>query len=101
MDINQDQTDFYRQARERCRADVAQMNNTILAEWQRVNDEYRRVQELIQTLEMRKATVGQIYASSSDMLGLENDLDTSSPIKEGAEDGEDSASDLGVGEIDL
>jgi hypothetical protein len=56
------------------------------------------VQELIQTLETRKQTVGQIYASSSEMLNLVNDLDISPAIKDG---GEDSAEDLGVGEIDL
>ena len=98
MDLNQDQSVFYRQARERCRLDVEQMNNTILAEWLHLNDEIKRVQELIQTLETRKQTVGQIYASSSEMLGLENDLDVSSAIKDGAED---TAEELGVGEIDL
>ena len=98
MDLNQDQSSFYQQARERCRTDVDQMNNTIRAEWLHLNDEIKRVQELIQTLETRKQTVGQIYASSSEMLGLGNDLDISPAIKDG---GEDSAEDLGVGEIDL
>jgi len=98
MDINQDQADFYKQARQRCRADVEQMNNTIRVEWQHLNDEIKRVQELIQTLETRKQTIGQIYASSSEMLGMANDLDVSPAIKDGAED---SADDLGVGEIDL
>jgi len=98
MDLNQDQQDFYRQARERCRADVAQMNAAILGEWQRLNDEIKRVQELIQTLETRKQTVGQIYASSSEMLGLESDLDVSPAIKDVIED---TAEELGVGEIDL
>jgi len=98
MDLNQDQQSFYRQARERCRADVAQMNETILLEWQRLNDEIKRVQELIQTLETRKQTVAQIYASSSEMLGLEADLDVSPAIKDGSED---TAEELGVGEIDL
>ena len=97
MDLNQDQSMFYQQARERCRTDVEQMNNTIRAEWLHLNDEIKRVQELIQTLETRKQTVGQIYASSSEMLNLGNDLDVSPAIK----DGEDSAEDLGVGEIDL
>ena len=97
MDLNQDQSVFYQQARERCRLDVDQMNNTIRAEWQHLNDEIKRVQELIQSLETRKQTVGQIYASSSEILNLENDLDISPAIK----DGEDSAEDLGVGEIDL
>jgi phenylpropionate dioxygenase-like ring-hydroxylating dioxygenase large terminal subunit len=82
MDLNQDQAVFYQQARERCRADVDQMNNTIRAEWQHLNDEIKRVQELIQNLEMRKQTVGQIYASSSEMLGLANDLDISPAINE-------------------
>ena len=63
-----------------------------------INDEIKRVQELIQTLETRKQTIGQIYASSSEMIGLENDLDVTPAIKDG---GEDSAEDLGVGEIDL
>lgn len=98
MDLNQDQQEFYLQARERCRADVAQMNQTILVEWQRLNEEIKRVQELIQTLETRKQTVAQIYASSSEMLGLESDLDVSPAIKDG---GEDTAEELGVGEIDL
>jgi hypothetical protein len=98
MDINKDQAEFYRQARERCRADVEQMNNTILTEWQRVNDEWTRVMELIETLEARKVTVGQIYASSSEMLNLDNDLVIARCIDG---EGEDSAEDLGVGEIDL
>jgi sensor domain CHASE-containing protein len=97
MDLNQDQATFYQQARQRCRQDVEQMNNTIRAEWEHLNDEIKRVQELIQALETRKQTVGQIYASSSEMLNLDNDLDISPAIK----DGEDSAEDLGVGEIDL
>ena len=98
MDISKDQKHFYEQARERCRQDVEQMNNTIRVEWQHLNDEIKRVQELIQTLETRKQTIGQIYASSSEMLGLENDLDVSSAIKDGEGD---SAEELGVGEIDL
>jgi hypothetical protein len=98
MDLSQDQQAFYRQARERCRTDVEQMNTTIRAEWQHLNEEIKRVQELIQTLEARKQTVGQIYASSSEILGLELDLDVSPAIKDGVED---SAEDLGVGEIDL
>lgn len=98
MDLNQDQQDFYRQARDRCRAEVEQMNRTILLEWQQLNNEIKRVQELIQTLETRKQTVAQIYASSSEMLGLESDLDVSPAIKDGSED---SAEELGVGEIDL
>lgn len=98
MDLSQDQQEFYRQARERCRMDVEQMNTTIRAEWQRLNEEIKRVQELIQTLETRKQTVGQIYASSSEMLGLDDDLDVSPAIKEGMEE---TAEELGVGEIDL
>lgn len=98
MDINQDQAEFYRQARERCRTDVEQMNNTILTEWRRVNDEWTRVMELIETLEARKVTIGQIYSSSSEMLNLDNDLLIARCIDA---DNEDSAEDLGVGEIDL
>jgi len=98
MDLSKDQLHFYEQARDRCRMDVEQMNNTIRVEWDHLNDEIKRVQELIQTLETRKQTIGQIYASSSEMLGLENDLDVSPAIKDGAED---TADDLGVGEIDL
>ena len=97
MDLTKDQSSFYSQARDRCRQDVEQMNNTIRAEWQHLNDEIKRVQELIQTLESRKQTIGQMYSSASDMLGLANDLDVSSAIKEGEEAGDD----LGVGEIDL
>ena len=96
MELNKDQVTFYQQARERCRQDVADMNNTIRAEWQHLNDEIKRVQELIQTLETRKQTLGQMYASASDMIGAENDLDVSPAIQEGQED-----DDLGVGEIDL
>lgn len=97
MELTKDQAVFYQQARERCRQDVAEMNNTIRAEWQHLNDEIKRVQELIQTFETRKQTIGQMYASASDMLGLPNDLDVSPAIQEG----EDSGEDLGVGEIDL
>ena len=98
MDLNQDQAQFYQQARERCRMDVEDMNNTIRAEWLHLNDEIKRVQELIQALEIRKQTIGQIYASSSEILNLTNDLDISPAIKD---PGEDTAEDLGVGEIDL
>jgi len=97
MDLNKEQEVFYQQARERCRQDVEQMNNTLRAEWQHLNEEIKRVQELIQTFETRKQTIGQMYASASDMLGLPNDLDISPAIKEGDE----SAEDLGMGEIDL
>ena len=97
MDLSKEPQGFYPSARERCRQEVDEMNRTIRAEWQHLNDEIKRVQELIQTLETRKQTVGQMYASASDMLGLENDLDVGSAIQEGAED----ADDLGVGEIDL
>jgi hypothetical protein len=98
MDLNQDQTVFYKQARERCRMDVDQMNHTIRAEWQHLNDEIKRVQEFIHALEVRKQTVGQIYASSSEILSLANDLDISPAIKDTTED---TAEELGVGEIDL
>jgi poly(3-hydroxyalkanoate) synthetase len=83
MNLDNDQNAFYAQARERCRTDVEQMNETIVAEWTHLNSEMQRVQELIQTLENRKQIVGQIYASSSDMLNLENDLDVSPAIKDG------------------
>ena len=97
MDLSKEQQAFYQSARERCRQEVDEMNRTIRVEWQHLNDEIKRVQELIQTLETRKQTVGQMYASASDMLGMENDLDVSSAIQEGAEE----TDDLGVGEIDL
>ncbi len=74
MDLSKEQQGFYQSARERCRQEVDEMNRTIRVEWQHLNDEIKRVQELIQTLETRKQTVGQMYASASDMLGLENDL---------------------------
>lgn len=96
MDLNKDQQTFYQNARERCRQDVEEMNHTVKAEWQHLNDEIKRVQELIQTLETRKQTIGQMYASASDMLGLPNDLDISPAIQEG-----EDADDLGMGEIDL
>ena len=98
MDLSKEQQGFYQSAREHCRQEVDEMNRTIRAEWQHLNDEIKRVQELIQTLETRKQTVGQIYASSSEMLGIVNDLDVSPAIKDGAED---TADELGVGEIDL
>lgn len=97
MDLSKEQQGFYQSARERCRQEVDEMNRTIRTEWQHLNDEIKRVQELIQTLETRKQTVGQMYASASDMLGLENDLDVGSAIQEGTEDSDD----LGMGEIDL
>ncbi len=96
MELTKEQQVFYQSARERCRQEVDEMNHTIRTEWTRLNDEIKRVQELIQTLETRKQTVGQMYASASDMLGADNDLDISPAIT-----GEDSAEDLGVGEIDL
>lgn len=96
MELTKEQQVFYQSARERCRQEVEEMNHTIRTEWQRLNDEIKRVQELIQTLETRKQTVGQMYGSASDMLGVENDLDISPAIS-----GDDSADDLGVGEIDL
>lgn len=96
MELTKEQQVFYQSARERCRQEVDEMNHTIRTEWTRLNDEIKRVQELIQTLETRKQTVGQMYASASDMLGAENDLDIGPAIT-----GEDSAEDLGVGEIDL
>ena len=98
MDLSKDQQGFYQGIRERCRQDVDQMNQTIRTEWKHLNDEIKRVQELIQTLETRKQTIGQMYGSASEMLGLDNDLDVSSAIQEG---GEASSEDLGVGEIDL
>lgn len=97
MDLSKDQQSFYQQARERCRLDVEQMNNTIVAEWRHLNEEIKRVQDLIQTLEARKQTIGQMYASASEMIGEPNDLDISSPIQEGAME----ADDLNMGEIDL
>ncbi|MCE1229820.1 MAG: hypothetical protein LWX11_10095 [Firmicutes bacterium] len=96
MQLSTEQQGFYQSARERCRQDVDEMNRTIRTEWQHLNDEIKRVQELIQTLETRKQTVGQIYASASDMLGMPNDLDVTPAIKE-----EDDNDDLGMGEIDL
>ncbi len=102
MDLNQDQQAFYQQARERCRADVEQMNSTIRAEWLQLNEEIKRVQELIQTLELRKQTIGQIHASSSEILGLEPDLDVSPAIKDGGEEPvEEPIEELGVGEFEL
>jgi sensor domain CHASE-containing protein len=96
MELTKEQQVFYQSARERCRQEVDEMNQTIRTEWRHLNDEIKRVQELIQTLETRKQTVGQMYASASDMIGAENDLDVSPAIQEGQED-----DDLGVGEIDL
>lgn len=96
MELTKEQQVFYQSARERCRQEVDEMNQTIRTEWRHLNDEIKQVQEPIQTLETRKQTVGQMYASASDMIGAENDLDVSPAIQEGQED-----DDLGVGEIDL
>lgn len=98
MDLSKDQQDFYRQTRDRVRADVDQMNSVSRAEWQHLNDEIKRVQDLIATYEARKQSLGMMYASASEVLGLENDLDISPAIQEGGEQG---GEDLGVGEIDL
>ncbi len=97
MDLSKDQVAFYQQARERCRADVDQMNHTIRTEWHHLNEEIKRVQDLIATLEARKQTIGQMYGSASEIIGAENDLDVSPAIKEG----DDGSDDLGMGEIDL
>jgi hypothetical protein len=97
MDLNKDQQAFYEQARERCRQDVAQINLTVRTEWKHLNEEIKRVQDLIASMENRKQTIGQMYASASEIIGSENDLDISPAIK----DGEESMEDLGVGEIDL
>jgi len=83
MDLSTDQHAFYEEAREHCRQDVEQANITILSEWQNLNSEIQRVQDLIQVLEGRKQHLGQMYASCSDMLGLEYDLDISPAISEG------------------
>jgi hypothetical protein len=97
MELSKEQQAFYQSARDHCHMEVHEMNRTIRAEWQHLNDEIKRVQGLIETLETRKQTVGQMYASASEMLGAENDLDISSPIQENNSEAED----LGVGEIDL
>lgn len=98
MQLSPEQQAFYQSARERCRQDVADMNRTIRSEWKHLNDEIKRVQELIQTFETRKQTLAQMYASASEMLGSENDLDVSPAIQG---EGEENSEDLGVGEIDL
>lgn len=97
MQISPEQQNFYQSARERCRQDVLDINETIRREWDNLNEEIKRVQDLIQTLEIRKQSIGQIYASASEMLGLENDLDLSPAIQEA----EESNEDIGIGEIDL
>lgn len=99
MDLSKDQQSFYQQARERCTQDVAQMNQTIRTEWAHLQSEYRRVVNLVQTLEVRKQTVGQMHASASAMLNQEGELDVT-PLDLPALDAEDG-DDLGVGEIDL
>ena len=82
MDNNADQNSFYHQARKQCRNDVDQMNATIKVEWAHLNGEIKRVQDLIQTLEYRKQTIGQMHASTSELLGLLDDLDVSPAIKQ-------------------
>ena len=82
LTLDDGQLDFYEQAREHCRTDVERMNGTILAEWQLLYEKIQRVQDLIQTLEYRKQVAGQIYSAASDLLGLENDLDTTPAIQE-------------------
>jgi len=57
MDLSKEQQGFYQSARERCRQEVDEMNRTIRVEWQHLNDEIKRVQELIQTLETRNFTL--------------------------------------------
>lgn len=99
MDLSKDQSSFYQQARERCRQDTDEMNQTIRSEWAHLQSEYRRVVTLIQTLEVRKQTVGQMYASASMMINSDNDLDVA-PIDLPPLDSSD-ADDLGMGEIDL
>lgn len=96
MELSKEQQSFYESARTQCRREVEQMNNTIRSEWAHLNSEIKRVQELIATLETRKQTVGQMYGSASDMLGMDNDLDVSPAIN-----ADGSADELGVGEIDL
>ena len=81
MDLSKDQLDFFQGTRDRCRKEVEQINSTIRTEWDRLNAEIKRIQDLIQTLETRKQSIGQMYASASDMVGMENDLDLSSPIE--------------------
>jgi len=77
-----EQADFYELVLDHCRTDVEQMNQTIQAEWQQLTEKAKRVQELILALEYRKQVAGQIYASASILLGLENDLDVSAAIQE-------------------
>jgi hypothetical protein len=96
MELSKEQQAFYESARTQCRKEVEQMNNTIRSEWAHLNSEIKRVQDLIQEFETRKQSVGQMYASASDMLSKENDLDVSPAIS-----GDGGGDDLGVGEIDL
>lgn len=86
MDLTNDQKEFYSQARERCKTEVAQMNRTIRTEWDRLNSEIVRVQNLMGELENKKQIVGQMHGNASMMLGVADDLDVSPAIQEaGAE----------------
>lgn len=80
--LNTEQQGFYEQVRQQCATEVAMMNATMVEEWNRLNAEIARVQELIQVMETRKISVAQMYGSASEMLGLPNDLDASPAIQE-------------------
>lgn len=67
MDLSKDQTAFYETTRDRCREEVAQINNTIASEVQRVRD-------LLTSLSNRKAAVLQMYSATCAVLGVDNDL---------------------------
>ena len=61
MELTKEQQVFYQSARERCRQEVDEMNHTIRTEWTRLNDEIKRVQELIQQkrIEELKSAMGK------------------------------------------
>ncbi|MBI4912418.1 MAG: hypothetical protein HY823_06750 [Acidobacteria bacterium] len=67
MDLSKDQQSFYEGTRDRCREEVAQINNTIASEVQRVRD-------LLTSLSNRKSAVLQMYAATCAVLGVDNDL---------------------------
>lgn len=67
MDLSQEQKAFYEATRERCRSEVAQINDSIDAEVQRVKD-------LLTSLSNRKTAVLQMYGAACEVLGEANDL---------------------------
>lgn len=67
MDLSLDQRNFYEATRERCRSEVAEINNSIASEVQ-------RVKQLLTGLSNRRTSVLQMYSAACEVLGEPNDL---------------------------